>query len=129
MFHEALSLSFTNTGLPFSVLIQPVRLMALSFSAALASFFSALATFLSCLSCLPALPLSVWATSAIEVVSRNANNSVSTRFIQYSPIAWFSELETEVAYVFIRCRLQVPCWPGKTAFSNVVPGDGNKSYR
>src|SRR6267154_3516332 len=78
MFQACLSLSLINIVLPSWSLIQPVRLNDLPFSAALASFFSALATFLS-----PAAGLAAGSCAARlnEAVITNANNNVSKRFI------------------------------------------------
>src|SRR4029077_21136306 len=79
MFQVCLSLSLTKTVLPPSSFTQPVRLMALPFSAALASFFSALSTFLSLSP--PGLLAGSCASMLSEAVITNANNNVSKRFI------------------------------------------------
>src|ERR1051326_635622 len=79
MSQSCLSLSFSKTVLPFISLTHPVRLMDLPFSAALASFFSALSTFLSPL--LPGLLAGSCASMLSEAVMTNANNNVSKRFI------------------------------------------------
>src|SRR4030081_73633 len=79
MFQACLSLSLINIVLPSWSLIQPVRLMDLPFSAALASFFSALAAFLSPVA--PGLAAGSCAARLSEAVMTNANNSVIRRFI------------------------------------------------
>src|SRR5438309_2806265 len=78
MFHACLSLSLTNKVLPSWSFTQPVRLMDLPFSAALASFFSALAVFLSLA---PWLAAGSCASMHREAVMTNANNNVTKRFI------------------------------------------------
>src|SRR5882757_8240190 len=79
--HACLSLSLINMVFPSWSFTQPVRVMDLPFSAALASFFSALATFLS-----PAAGLAAGSCAARlnEAVVRNANNNGSKRFIGFS---------------------------------------------
>src|SRR6478752_3919315 len=77
MLHACLSLSFSKTVLPSWSLTQPVRLMLLPFSEAVASFFSAFWTFLS-----PWLAGSC-AISDSEAANRNANKAVITRFINH----------------------------------------------
>src|SRR5690348_8849802 len=94
MFQACLSLSLTKTVLPSWSFTQPVRLMVLPFSAALASFFSALSTFLSPVP--PGLLAGSCASMLSEAVMTNANNNVSKRFIR-SP---------RVGYVFYPLEMQ-----------------------
>src|SRR5690348_3732635 len=79
MFQACLSLSLTKTVLPSWSFTQTVRLMDLPFSAALASFFSALSTFLSPVP--PGLLAGSCASMLSEAVITNANSNVSKRFI------------------------------------------------
>src|SRR5579864_5871136 len=79
MLQACLSLSLINMVFPSCSFTQPVRLMDLPFSAALASFFSALSTFLSPVP--PGLLAGSCASMLREAVMTNANNKVIKRFI------------------------------------------------
>src|ERR1700704_1585361 len=92
MLQACLSLSLINIVLPSWSLIQPVRLMDLPFSAALASFFSALAVFLSLA---PGLAAGSCAARLSEAVITSANNNV-TRYFIGSPRVGFASIVLEM---------------------------------